>query len=207
MDDLLADFLTETHEGLVALDAALLRLEKQPQDKPTLSEIFRLVHTIKGTCGFLGLGRLEKVAHAAENVLGLYRDGVLAVTPDGVTLILNALDRIKEIVSGLEAGGTEPVGDDVELIRRLDAAATGDMAAITAEAAPAPKAAEVPAEAPAEVAAELAMPVAAEAPARRPAAVAPPPAEPHGEEASSGGRAPPQSIRVSVDVLEDLMML
>ena len=200
MDDLLADFLTETHEGLVALDAALLRLEKQPQDKPTLSEIFRLVHTIKGTCGFLGLGRLEKVAHAAENVLGLYRDGVLAVTPDGVTLILNALDRIKEIVSGLEAGGTEPVGDDVELIRRLDAAATGDMAAITAEAAPAQKAAEAPA--------EVAMPVAAEAPAPRAAAAPPPPpAELHAEEASSGGRAPPQSIRVSVDVLEDLMML
>ncbi len=201
MDDLLADFLTETHEGLVALDAALLRLEKQPQDKPTLSEIFRLVHTIKGTCGFLGLGRLEKVAHAAENVLGLYRDGVLAVTPDGVTLILNALDRIKEIVGGLESGGAEPAGDDAELIRRLDAAATGDMAAITAEAPPAPKPAEA------------AEPVAAEAPAPEPRAAAappppaPPPAEPQGEESASGGRAPPQSIRVSVDVLEDLMML
>ncbi len=200
MDDLLADFLTETHEGLVALDAALLRLEKQPQDKPTLSEIFRLVHTIKGTCGFLGLSRLEKVAHAAENVLGLYRDGVLAVTPDGVTLILNALDRIKEIVGGLESGGAEPAGDDAELIRRLDAAATGDMAAITAEAAPAPK----PADAPAPV--EAAPPAEAPAPEPRAAAAPPAPPEPPPEETGTG-RAPPQSIRVSVDVLEDLMML
>ena len=70
MDDLLADFLTETHEGLAALDAALVRLERTPDDQPTLSEVFRLVHTIKGTCGFLGLSRLEAVAHAAENVLG-----------------------------------------------------------------------------------------------------------------------------------------
>jgi two-component system chemotaxis sensor kinase CheA len=198
MDDLLADFLTETHEGLVALDAALLRLERSPQDKPTLSEIFRLVHTIKGTCGFLGLSRLEKVAHAAENVLGLYRDGVLAVTPDGVTLILNALDRIKDIVSGLESGGAEPVGDDEELIGRLDAAASGDMAA-AAPAAP-PKAPEAE---PAVVA-----PVEAAASESRPAApLAPPPAAEAPVEEAAGGRAPPQSIRVSVDVLEDLMML
>ncbi|NGM22305.1 response regulator [Roseomonas stagni] len=200
MDDLLADFLTETHEGLVALDSALLRLEKQPQDKPTLSEIFRLVHTIKGTCGFLGLSRLEKVAHAAENVLGLYRDGVLAVTPDGVTLILNALDRIKEIVGGLESGGAEPAGDDAELISRLDAAATGE---IGPEPAPAPK--------PVEVAEPVvAEPVVAEVAAPEPRAVTAPapraPAEPPPEE-SATGRAPPQSIRVSVDVLEDLMML
>ena len=58
MDELLADFLTETNEGLVALDDALLRLERTPEDRQTLSEIFRLVHTIKGTCGFLGLARL-----------------------------------------------------------------------------------------------------------------------------------------------------
>ena len=94
MDDLLADFLTETHEGLTALDSALVRLERTPDDQPTLSEVFRLVHTIKGTCGFLGLPRLEAVAHAAENVLGRYRDGTLPVTPAGITVILSALDRI-----------------------------------------------------------------------------------------------------------------
>jgi two-component system, chemotaxis family, sensor kinase CheA len=110
MDDLLADFLTETSEGLVALDAALVRLERVPEDAATLSEVFRIVHTIKGTCGFLGLPRLEHVAHAAENVLGRYRDGTRTVTQQGISLILAALDRIRAIVAGLEATGAEPAG-------------------------------------------------------------------------------------------------
>ena len=75
MDDLLADFLAETTEGLVAVDDALLRLERAPGERGPVAEIFRIVHTIKGTCGFLGLPRLESVAHAAENVLGRWRDG------------------------------------------------------------------------------------------------------------------------------------
>ncbi|MFZ4408943.1 MAG: Hpt domain-containing protein, partial [Paracraurococcus sp.] len=125
MDDLLADFLTETNEGLVALDAALVRLERVPEDAATLSEVFRIVHTIKGTCGFLGLPRLEHVAHAAENVLGRYRDGTRPVTQQGISLILTALDRIRAIVAGLEATGTEPVGEDAPLVAQLDAEAEG----------------------------------------------------------------------------------
>jgi two-component system chemotaxis sensor kinase CheA len=178
MDDLIADFLTETQEGLAALDVALVRLEKQPDDQPTLSEIFRVIHTIKGTCGFLGLSRLEKVAHAGENVLGRWRDGTLKVTPDGITLILQALDRIKLIAAGLEGGGAEPAGDDSALIAALDAAADGQGGA-----APEP--------ADADGTASDTAPQAAEA------------AAPEG----TGGAAPPQSIRVAVDVLEDLMML
>src|SRR5215471_18616388 len=116
MDDLLADFLTETNESLAELDVALVTLERTPDDADTLSLIFRLVHTIKGTCGFLGLPRLERVAHAAENVLGRLRDGVLVATPDTVTLVLTALDRIKAIVAGLAATGNEPSGDDTELV-------------------------------------------------------------------------------------------
>jgi two-component system, chemotaxis family, sensor kinase CheA len=85
MDDLLADFLTETTENLTELDVALVRLERTPDDAGTLSLNFRLVHTVKGTCGFLGLPRLERVAHVAENVLGEVRGGVLVVTPDVVS--------------------------------------------------------------------------------------------------------------------------
>src|ERR1700748_1021448 len=103
MDDLLADFLTETNENLADLDVSLRKLERTPDDREPLSLIFRLVHTIKGTCGFLGLPRLEHVAHAAENVLGKIRDGVLIATPDNVTVVLTALDRIKLIVAGLAA--------------------------------------------------------------------------------------------------------
>ncbi|MBK1662820.1 Hpt domain-containing protein, partial [Paracraurococcus ruber] len=120
MDDLLADFLTETNEGLVALDAALVRLERTPQDAATLSEVFRIVHTIKGTCGFLGLTRMESVAHAAENVLGRYRDGTRPVTQQGISLILAALDRIRVIVVGLEGTGAEPAGRAAAPGRRSD---------------------------------------------------------------------------------------
>jgi HPt (histidine-containing phosphotransfer) domain-containing protein len=81
VDDLLSDFLTETNESLAELDVALVTLERTPDDAETLGFIFRLVHTIKGTCGFLGLPRLERVAHAGENVLGKLRDRSLAVTP------------------------------------------------------------------------------------------------------------------------------
>ncbi len=101
MDELLADFLTEANESLAELDAALLRLERTPDDAATLSQIFRLVHTIKGTCGFLGLPRLERLAHAAENVLGRLRDGKLGASPEIVSLVLAALDGVRAILSSL----------------------------------------------------------------------------------------------------------
>src|SRR4029077_16867653 len=90
--------------------------------------IFRLLHTIKGTCGFLGLPRLEKVAHAAENVLGKGRDGVIIVTPDMISLVLKAVDQIKAILAGLAATGGEPAGDDTELVAALNATASGRAA-------------------------------------------------------------------------------
>ena len=93
VDDLLQEFLTETAENMDVLDVELVKLEQNPNDPELLSNIFRLVHTIKGTCGFLGLPRLESVAHAGENVLGKVRDGVLTVTPDAVSLVLGSLDR------------------------------------------------------------------------------------------------------------------
>ena len=101
MDDLLSEFLTETTENLSVLDLELVRLEQNPNDPALLSNIFRLVHTIKGTCGFLGLPRLESVAHAGENVLGKICDGELAVTPTAISLILELLDRAQ-----VDHGGT-----------------------------------------------------------------------------------------------------
>ena len=99
MDDLLSEFLTETAENIATLDVELVNLEQNPNDTGILSNIFRLVHTIKGTCGFLGLPRLESLAHAGENVLGKFRDGELEVTANAVTVILHTVDRIKEILS------------------------------------------------------------------------------------------------------------
>ena len=123
MDDLLSEFLTETNESLTVLDMDLVQLEQNPNDPELLSNIFRLMHTIKGTCGFLGLPRLESVAHAGENVLGKVRDGELEVTSDTVSIILECLDRIRSLLSALEETETEPAGDDQELIDRLNAIA------------------------------------------------------------------------------------
>src|ERR671931_544503 len=125
MDDLLREFLTETNESLDVVDVELVRFEQDPNNAKILDNIFRLVHTIKGTCGFLGLPRLEHVAHAGENILGKARDGELTVTAEAVSLILEALDRIKWILSALEQTEAEPAGDDDDLIARLNAMADG----------------------------------------------------------------------------------
>ena len=143
MDDLLQEFLTETTESMDTLDVELVKLEQNPNDPALLGNIFRLVHTVKGTCGFLGLPRLEAVAHAGENVLGMVRDGVLTVTPDAVSLVLESLDRIKELLAALEATEHEPEGDDSDLIARLNAFAEGRNAAPAAAPAPAKPAAPV----------------------------------------------------------------
>ncbi len=97
MDDLLREFLTETSESLDTVDNQLVRFEQDPNNAKILDNIFRLVHTIKGTCGFLGLPRLEALAHAGETLMGKFRDG-MPVTAEAVSLILSSIDRIKEIL-------------------------------------------------------------------------------------------------------------
>lgn len=248
MDDLLSEFLTETNEGLATLDVEIVQLEQNPNDAELLGNIFRLMHTIKGTCGFLGLPRLESVAHAGENILGKVRDGELVVTAPIVSLILECLDQIRDILNTLEATEAEPEGDDSELIGRLNDAADGKLsageaeapAAAPVEAAPAPEeemaaepvieeapveeapvveapAAEEPQmeaaaeEAPVEAAPE---PVAEAAPAPEPeapaaAAPAPKPAKKPApsQEVAKESSVANQSIRVNVDLLENLMTM
>jgi two-component system chemotaxis sensor kinase CheA len=118
MDDLLREFLTETNENLDHVDAELVRFEREPNNAEILGNIFRLVHTIKGTCGFLGLPRLERLAHAAETLMGKFRDG-MPVTEGAVTVILSTIDRIKVILDQLEAQQKEPDGSDGDLIDDL----------------------------------------------------------------------------------------
>ncbi|MFN5270292.1 MAG: chemotaxis protein CheW [Hyphomonadaceae bacterium] len=134
MDELLGEFITETNEFLETVDTQLVVFEADPTDGNTLNSIFRLVHTIKGTCGFLGLPRLQFVAHAGETLLGKFRDGTLVATPDQVQLVLESIDRIKEILAELEATGAEPEGDDSALIGALELAAEGHPAPSAAPA-------------------------------------------------------------------------
>jgi two-component system chemotaxis sensor kinase CheA len=195
MDDILKEFLTEASEMLSQLDTQLVELERSGDNPDLVRSIFRIIHTIKGTCGFVGLSRLEKVAHAAENVLGKIRDGELVASAAAVTAILEAVDRIKMIVAGVESTGSEPTGDDSALIDVLTRIAAGEVAAAT----PAPAA---PAAAPA--AAEPAVPAPEAKPAAAPAEAARGAAQIE-RAASETSAVAAQTIRVNVAVLEHLM--
>ncbi|MEY9754856.1 hybrid sensor histidine kinase/response regulator [Bradyrhizobium yuanmingense] len=162
MDDLLREFLTETSESLDTVDNQLVKFEQEPNNAKILDNIFRLVHTIKGTCGFLGLPRLEALAHAGETLMGKFRDG-MPVTAEAVTVILSSIDRIKEILAGLEATEAEPEGNDRDLIDKLEAMVEQGMAAMSGSAEPMPSGAAPVADAPPLV---PAAPAAAAAPAK-----------------------------------------
>lgn len=139
MDDLLSEFLMESSESLDVVDAELVKFEQDPNNAEILGNIFRLVHTIKGTCGFLELPRLEALAHAAETLMGKFRDGV-PVTKDAVSLILKSIDRIKELLAELEAQeGAEPEGNDKDLISELEVMAGYGEAPAAVEPEPAPE--------------------------------------------------------------------
>jgi two-component system chemotaxis sensor kinase CheA len=127
-DEILQEFLAESWENLARLDSEIVVLEKQPQNSELLASIFRTIHTLKGTCGFIGLTGLGSVAHAAENVLGQMRNGDLDVNPQAISVVLQAVDQIKELLHGLEDSGSEPERDNSELIRQLDAIAEAGTA-------------------------------------------------------------------------------
>ena len=118
--------MTESNENLVRLEQDIVELERAPGDAALLNSIFRTIHTIKGTCGFLGLERLERVAHSGESVLVLVRDGKLDASPELMTSVLACVDVIKEILATIEQTGNEPAGDDTSLIASLDAWVTGE---------------------------------------------------------------------------------
>ena len=115
MDELLNDFLIETNEHIEAAGDLLVAFEREPSNKGAITKIFRLVHTIKGTCGFLGLSRLEHLTHVTEALIGRLRDGAPAA-PETVSAILASVDRVKFILGWLEKTGKEPEGNDTDLI-------------------------------------------------------------------------------------------
>ena len=153
MDELLREFLTETSESLDVADVELVKFESEPNNLQILNNIFRLVHTIKGTCGFIGLPRLAMLAHAAEAVMDKFRQG-RPVTADAVSLILRTIDRIKSILTEIEAAqGKEPAGSDRDLIEQLEAIAAATARSPAASPAPADTPASVPPPSPAPAAA------------------------------------------------------
>ncbi|MDX2191775.1 MAG: Hpt domain-containing protein, partial [Gemmatimonadales bacterium] len=144
MDDIIREFLVESHEGLDQLDRDLVSLEQRPRDRELLAAIFRCIHTIKGTCGFLGFGKLESVSHVGENLLALLRDGKLQLTPGITTALLRLVDAVRAILASIETQGDEGATEYDDLIATLTQLASGaaePAAAPAVEPAPAPVAA------------------------------------------------------------------
>ncbi len=125
MDDLLQEFLEETNEALQKLELQFIELEKSGGDADTVNNIFRVMHTVKGTSGFLGFKKLEKVAHSAENIMDKVRSNKLNVSETLISLVLEAGDAVKSIVENLGNDGSEGDVDYSNLIKRLDECASG----------------------------------------------------------------------------------
>ncbi|MGH9574348.1 MAG: chemotaxis protein CheW [Candidatus Acidiferrales bacterium] len=121
-NEIVDDFLVESYENLDRLDRELVSLEKNPGDRDALAGVFRTIHTIKGTCGFLGLAKLEKVAHAGENLLAVLRDGKLGLNPEITTALLKMVDAIRQMLAEIQVSGqdgTSEYSDLLETLKRL----------------------------------------------------------------------------------------
>jgi two-component system, chemotaxis family, sensor kinase CheA len=192
VDDLTKEFIAESQEGLDRMEQCLTALEVRPGDTGLLGEIFRAVHTIKGTTGFLGFDRLEKLAHAGEHLLGSLRDGRLAVTSELISGLLRLMDGLRAILTLIEetgGEGTRSSDEDGELIAEL-ALLNGEMP-------------------PAEVEAELLDAVIRDGGVAEAAKVLGAPAAgisaAGNSERSSGGND--KTLRIDVDVLNRMMNL
>jgi two-component system, chemotaxis family, sensor kinase CheA len=146
--DIVKDFLVESYENLDRLDRELVGLEKNPEDRDAPASVFRTIHTIKGTCGFLGFNKLEAVAHVGENLLTRLRDRQLTLTPEITTALLSMADAVRQMLSQIEACGQEGERHDSVLIatltRLLQPPATPAQSEVAAPPPITPEAAEVP---------------------------------------------------------------
>lgn len=222
MDDVVSEFLVESHENLDRLDTDLLALESNPNAREMLASIFRSIHTIKGTCGFLGFGRLESLTHVGENLLSLLRDGKVGVDSETTSALLALVDATRRMLGNIEKQGSEGPDEFLELKETLTRL-QGEFAKPTKKpAAPAPSATSAPA-----AAASAPVPTPAAAPAATPAAsstasLAPTPSGAAAAPASSPAPTPSSatpapaasehsvadnSIRVDVGQLDKLMNL
>jgi two-component system chemotaxis sensor kinase CheA len=212
-NDILKDFLVESYENLDRLDRDLVELEKDPKDKGALAGVFRTIHTIKGTCGFLGFNKLEKVAHVGENLLSRLRDGQLTLNPERTTALLGMVDAVRQMLSEIESTGQDGENDYPELrevLTKLQTPVEGDAGG--APAAAAAGAVESKPEQKRETPVEpIQEPVSKEtAPEKKDAAQPTPPQSPAPAAQQSSDvkqRGAAETIRVGVNLLDKLMTL
>lgn len=153
---LIQDLLVESYEGLDRFDNELLQLEKGGASAETMNQIFRIIHTIKGTSGCIGLGRIEKLAHSGENLLDELRSGERQVHSGIVSLLLKLSDTLRSMLQHLEASGNEGDNDYSALLEQLKSPPAAEITAPapaepqiseTSEDTPYPASAAQPAEA------------------------------------------------------------
>jgi two-component system chemotaxis sensor kinase CheA len=142
LDEIIGEFLVESHENLDQLDSDLVALEQDPGSTALLASVFRTIHTIKGTSGFLAFSVLESVTHVGESLLARLRDGDLTLTPGLTSLLLEVVDAVRALLTDIEHTGAEGDRSYDDLVARLTAALDGDELPAPAEAA-APTEAEV----------------------------------------------------------------
>ncbi len=207
MSAIIAEFLAESVENLDSMDQDLVALEKDPSSTEVIERIFRTIHTIKGTCGFLAFSKLEAVTHSAETVLAHLRDGHLELTPEITTTLLRAVDSVREILAHIEKDGGEGDGVYSDVEQELDAIDrsvqdTEKMKAAAKKDSPAVDDVRAEPETPPAPAKELAEEVTPETAKRDLDKVSPPTKE---------EAAPPtvgeSSLRVDISVLDLLMNL
>src|SRR3954463_15545934 len=146
MDEIVQEFLVESHENLDQLDRDLVALEREPGSRELLSSIFRTIHTIKGTSGFLALSRLESLTHVGENLLSRLRDGELAMTPATTDALLQMVDVVRLLLARIEQdGGEGDVALSVAVAAVEACLAAGAVPAVTAPVAAALAAEDAPA--------------------------------------------------------------
>ncbi|MFC7879630.1 Hpt domain-containing protein, partial [Isoptericola sp. NPDC057391] len=139
MDEIVHEFLVESYENLDQLDRDLVALEDDPSSRPLLSSIFRTVHTIKGTSGFLGFGNLERVSHVGESLLSELRDGARRMDQATADVLLALVDTLRAVLATVEAAGTDD-HDVAPMVARVLALQDGDAAPQDAAVeAPAPQ--------------------------------------------------------------------
>ena len=164
LGDIVQEFLVESHENLDQLDRDLVALEAAPGSRELLSSIFRTIHTIKGTSGFLAFNRLEKVTHVGESLLSRLRDGAQGMTPSTTDALLRMVDTVRGLLAEIEEHGRELEGDDTGVIAAVNACITDGSTPAAAKPAAAPAPPAPPATAAPTVAASPAGAAAAAAP-------------------------------------------
>lgn len=216
MNDIVREFLLESHENLAQLDLDLVTLEKEPGERETLQRVFRTLHTVKGTAGFLGLAKLQAVSHAAESLLSRLRDGELRFNPEIATTLLSAVDAVRKMLASIEATEQEGDADYSAVIAALEGLTASGVAPpkpVVSPPAPALATRPTPSTAKPQPKPLAALPPPPAPPPAPPAPiVATSPAEPKEPKPPDSGefRAPAvadTSIRVDVGLLDKLMTL